>query len=234
MTALTALSHARGFATVTMCAAVLVGLPVQAQVEQPARPLPAGPVNIRPIISAARTIVLGTVTAVEPFYGFAARDSVLYDLKKVSLAVSDVFRGTVTPTKTLELRQIVPPAFEMAVGDQFLWFVATDPAPARVPLIGMYAGSFRVSTDAHKRLVASTVFDNRGLWDETQPLWDVYPRARTEDALRAFQSPALTEERIQQLMEWGEQPGSQRPIPVDLLRALSGVRPLGDRRHAAR
>jgi hypothetical protein len=231
---MTSLSFARGFAVALSCAAVLAGPPVHGQAERPTRPLHPGPVGLRPIISAARAIVMGTVTGVEPLHASADPDSVTFDLKRITLVVSDVFRGTVSRNKPLELRQIVPAAAGMAVGDRYLWFVAADDVTPMVPLIGMYAGSFRVADDPRSGLVGSTIFDNRGLWGDTQSLWDLYPREETETALRRIQSPPLSEERIQHLMEWGEIAGSQRPMPVDLLRVLSGVGPITHRRLAAR
>lgn len=186
-----------------------VGLPV------------AAPVGLPRLVTAARAVILGRVRGVAAINSMPGAQGPPPDLKVVTAEVLTAFKGAAKPGMTLRLQHLAERGRGVAVDDRYIWFLATLPRAGETTLVAMYSGSFRV-TEGDGGLVAETVFGNRGLWEDSLRLWDVYTREEAAVRLRNQDSRSLTDRRLEQLLEWGEQVGSLRPMPVELLGSIAG------------
>ena len=174
------------------------------------------PLPFQDIDMLAEAVFVGRVVSVQPL----GRPK--NDVRIVTFRVKRAIRGEVQVGKMLRVMQYAPFAPNVVPGEDLLWYLPKASNMDLASPVGLLSGSFRIRTSLSGTTAINDV-NNELLWGAGKKLWDTYPKEEVRKVLLARRNnPKL----LADAMQAGDKVGNPGPVPLELLLALTGMKPV--------
>lgn len=171
----------------------------------------------------AEVIFEGRLLKKRPFelvYSFGPENRFEFDGVELVFRVRRWIQGGKPKKRRIRVHQLQVTASDIKVGEQVLWFLPPkDFLGAQLPF-GKTSGDFRVRR-GKGNVVALSLSFNELLWHSDRSLWDAYRHCREEVYLEELEALKLEAVETQRWTILPRQGYVRRPVPVDILIALT-------------